>query len=313
MRILFIGSSEFGLPTLKTLAKSAEHQLIGVITQPDRAAGRGLELHPSPIATEALKLLIKTFKPENINSSAAISQIRYMDPDIIVVAAYGQILKKEILQIPKKGCINIHASLLPRHRGASPIQTAILAGDRQTGVTIMWMDEGLDTGDIVLQKKTLIRFGDTAQTLHDRLALMAPDVLLEALELIKNDLAPRIPQDTKRATMTKPLKKSDGLIDWSQSQEQLDRHIRAMTPWPGAYTNIPVGRTARRLKIYQTIISHRSKGYPGEILRVDKHGILVAAGRGGLLLREVQLEGRKRMSASELARGLHLKTGIQLF
>jgi methionyl-tRNA formyltransferase len=313
MRILFVGTSEFGLPALRALTACQEHELVGVITQPDRPAGRGMENQQSPIAKEALSLRLKIFKPDSINAPSTHAQIRFLNPQLIVVAAYGQILKKETLHLPIEGCINIHASLLPRHRGATPIQSAILAGDRHTGITIMWMDEGLDTGPILLQKETLIRYGDTAKTLHNRLAEMAPDALLHALELIKNKQAPRIPQDPNLATLTKPLKKSDGLIDWTLSQEEIDRHIRAMNPWPGAFTHIPLGSQAKRLKIFQTIISHRSKGQPGEILRADRHGILVACGRGGLLLREVQLEGRNLMSAAELARGLRLKTGIQLF
>lgn len=313
MRILFIGTGQIGLPTLRTLVSTPAHEVVGVITQPDKPAGRGLANQPSPIAQEALTLRLRTYKPESINSPASQAQIHYLKPDIAVVIAYGQILKKNILELPSLGCLNVHASLLPRHRGASPIQSAILAGDRHTGITIMWMDEGLDTGPILYQKETLIRFGDTAQTLHDRLAEMAPDCLLHALELIQAGNPPRIPQDESQATYSRILKKSDGRIDWTLSQEEIDRHIRAMTPWPGAFTMLPFNRDAKMLKIFKTIISHRSKGRPGEILRVDSHGILVAAGKGGLLLREVQMEGRKRMSAAELARGLRLKAGISLF
>ncbi len=313
MRILFIGTASIGLPTLRALVSSLKHEVVGVITQPDRPAGRGMHNQPCPIAQEALTLRLRTFKPENINTPAAHAQIKYLAPDIAVVVAYGQILKKDTLEIPRLGCLNIHASLLPRHRGASPIQSAILAGDRETGITIMWMDEGLDTGPILYQKETLIRFGDTAQTLHDRLAEMAPDCLLHALDLIAAGNPPRIPQDNAHATLTRLLKKADGRIDWTLTQEEIDRHIRAMTPWPGAFTMLPQGRDAKMLKIYSTIISHRSKGRPGEILRVDRHGILVAAGKGGLLLRDVQLEGRKRLSAAELARGLRLNAGITLF
>jgi len=312
MRILFIGTSEFGIPTLQTLVASPDFEIVGVITQPDQPAGRGLRQQPTPVAQEALKLRLKTFKPNSINARSTIEQIRFLNPEVIVVVSYGQILGKEILTLPSMGCLNIHASLLPRHRGPSPIQAAILAGDRYTGVSIIWMDEGIDTGPILLQKKALIRFSDTGKSLHDRLAKMAPELMLQALQLVRNNTAPKIPQDDNQATYTTLLKKSDGKIDWHQTQEQIDLHIRAMNPWPGAFTNLPVGKEVKRLKIFQTIISHRSRGKPGEILRVDKHGILVAAGRGGLLLREVQLEGRKKMSAAELAHGLRIQPGILL-
>lgn len=312
MNIVFIGTGEIGIPTLRALAGHAEHALLAVVTQPDRPTGRHQKLTPSPVKEEAFKLHLKIFQPEKISQKSSVEQIKYLKPDLIVVEAYGQILPRAILDIPRKGCLNIHTSLLPKFRGAAPIHAAIREGEKQSGVTIMWMDEGLDTGDILLQETTPIRSHDTAETLHDRLAQIGAKALLKALDLIRDGKAPRIEQDETKSTYTKKLRKEDGRIVWSQSKREIDCHIRAMTPWPGAYTWVPEGDDQRMLKIFQTIISRRAKGAPGEIVRVDKHGILVASSEGGLLLREVQLEGKKRMPAAEFARGFHLPVGTIL-
>lgn len=312
MRIIFIGTGEIGLPTLHALAKSTEHHVLAVVTQPDRPVGRQLKLAGSPIKEAAFKLHLKIYQPEKIGAAASVAQLKYLNPDLIVVFAYGQILPKEILDLPQYGCLNVHTSLLPKYRGASPIHAAIAAGDKQSGVTIMWMDEGLDTGDILLQEIVSLRRRETAETLHDRLAKLAPDALIKAISLIEKGKAPRIKQDKTKATVTKKLSKEDGHIKWDRPQREIDAHIRAMTPWPSAYTWIPQEKDHKMLKIFGTIISRRAKGKPGEVLRVDRHGILVAAGTGGLLLREVQLEGKKRMHATEFARGFNLPVGLVL-
>lgn len=312
MRIIFIGTGEIGLPTLEALTKSSEHHVLAVVTQPDRPVGRQMKLAASPIKEAAFKLHLKIYQPEKIGAAASIAQLRYLKPDLIVVAAYGQILTKDVLNLPKYGCLNIHASLLPKYRGAAPIQAAIAAGEKKSGVTIMWMDEGLDTGDILLQESVILRRRETAESLHDRLAKMGADALLKALPLVENGQAPREKQDKSQATVTKKLKKEHGLIDWNRPQMEIDSHIRAMTPWPSAYAWIPQENDHKMLKIFTTIISHRAKGKPGEIVRVDKHGVLVAAQKGGLLLREVQLEGKKRMHAAEFARGFNLPVGLVL-
>jgi methionyl-tRNA formyltransferase len=312
MRIIFIGTGEIGLPSLLALAKSPDHTVLAVVTQPDKPVGRQLKLAASPIKQAAFKLHLQIFQPEKIGAAASVAQLRYLKPDLIVVAAYGQILSKEILLLPKYGCLNLHASLLPKYRGASPIHAAIAAGEKQSGMTIMWMDEGLDTGDILLQEKVTLRRHETAQTLHDRLAKLGPDALLKALELVPVGAAPRERQDPGKATLTKKLRKEDGHIDWDRPQRQIDAHIRAMTPWPSAYSWIPQEGDQKMLKIFTTILSNHAKGRPGEVLRVDKHGILVAAKVGGLLLREVQMEGKKRMHAAEFARGFNLPVGLVL-
>ena len=312
MRIIFIGTGEIGLPALHALTKTSEHHVLAVVTQPDRPVGRQLKLAASPIKEAAYKLHLKIYQPEKIGSSTSVAQMKYLKPDLIVVAAYGQILTKDILNLPKYGCLNIHASLLPKYRGASPIHAAIAAGERQSGVTIMWMDEGLDTGDILLQEATTLRRHETAESLHDRLAKIGADALLKAIPLVETGNAPRIKQDKSKVTMTKKLKKEDGHIDWDRPQREIDAHIRAMTPWPSAYAWIPQEADHKMLKIFTTIVSRRAKGKPGEIMRVDRHGILVAAKVGGLLLREVQLEGKKRMHAAEFARGFNLPVGLVL-
>jgi len=310
MRIIFIGTGEIGLPALHTLAKSPDHQVLAVVTQPDKPVGRQLKLAASPVKEAAFKLHLKIYQPEKIGGATSVAQLKYLKPDLIVVAAYGQILTKEILNLPKYGCLNIHTSLLPKYRGASPIHAAIAAGERQSGVTIMWMDEGLDTGDILSQEVLTIRRHETSQTLHDRLAKVGGDALLKALPLIETGNAPRTKQDKAKATLTKKLKKEDGHINWDRPQREIDAHIRAMTPWPSAYVWIPQAGDQKMLKIFTTIISRRAKGKPGEVVRVDKHGILVAAKVGGLLLREVQLEGKKKMHAAEFARGFNLPVGL---
>jgi methionyl-tRNA formyltransferase len=312
MRIIFIGTGEIGLPALHALTKDPEHHVLAVVTQPDRPVGRQLKLAASPIKEAAFKLHLKIYQPEKIGSATSVAQLKYLKPDLIVVAAYGQILTKDILDSPKYGCLNIHASLLPKYRGASPIHAAIAAGERQSGVTIMWMDEGLDTGDILLQETTTLRRHETAETLHDRLAKIGAAALLKAIPLVETGDAPRLKQDKALATLTKKLHKEDGHIKWDRPQKEIDAHIRAMTPWPSAYAWIPQENDHKMLKIFTTIISRRAKGKPGEVVRVDKHGILVAAKVGGLLLREVQLEGKKRMHAAEFARGFNLPVGLVL-
>jgi methionyl-tRNA formyltransferase len=312
MTVVFLGTGAIGIPALKAMAEHRQHDVVAVVTQPDRPAGRSQVLTPSPIKAAAIDLHLKVFQPENINQPTAIEQIRYFRPDAVVVAAYGQILLQPVLELPQMACLNIHASLLPKHRGASPIQAAIRQGDVETGITIIWMNEGIDTGDVLLQESTRLRSKDTAETVHDRLALIGAQAIVRALDSVEQGRAPRLPQEHSLATYARKLRKEDGHLDWSNSCDELDRHIRAMSPWPSAYTWAPDGRDHRMLKVFSAIISHRAEGQPGEIVNVDSHGILVASGKGGLLLREVQLEGKRRMTATEFARGFNLPVGAIL-
>jgi methionyl-tRNA formyltransferase len=312
VRIVFAGTGEFGIPCLEALVASDDHFVLSVITQPDRPAGRAQKLLASPIKECALRHQLTVFQPEDVNSATSLSQIRYQKPDLMVVVAYGQILKKPILELPELGCWNVHGSLLPKYRGASPIAAAVRDLQRRTGVTIMQMNEGLDTGDILGKVATRIRPGETTGLLHDRLAKKAGPLLLYLLERAKKGKLKSARQNSQEASVAPRMKKEDGKIDWAKNPEEIDAHIRAMQPWPGAYAWVPDGTDQKMLKIFSVILSKRAKGKPGEIVEINSHGILVAAKKGGVLLREVQLEGRKRMSAVEYSRGAGIVAGLQL-
>ena len=296
MRIIFIGTGEIGLPTLHALLES-RHSVAGIVTQPDKPVGRAQLVEPPPIKRALTDPRIPVFQPTRIKEREAIEEIRALLPDVIVVMAYGQILPREVLEIPKVACLNLHASLLPRWRGAAPIQAAIAAGDRETGITVMYMDEGLDTGDIMLQRKTTISPTDTGRSVHDRLANIAPDTLLNALGLLAEGNAPRIPQDNTLATYAPKLKREDGKIDWSESADVIEKKIRAFNPWPGTFMTIG----GRNLKIFSGSVVDLS-GKPGQILSGEKE-LVIAAGKGALSLSDVQLEGKRRMSAAAFVRG----------
>src|SRR5438046_2642240 len=249
--------------------------------------------YASPARTgRALPIL----QPAQMKDQHAIDEIRTLGPDVIVVVAYGQILPRTVLQIPKIACLNLHASLLPRWRGAAPIQAAIAAGDRETGITVMYMDEGLDTGEILLQRSVGILPNDTGGSLHDRLAQIAPETLLESLRLLAAGNAPRIPQENARATYAPKLKREHGQIDWSESAEAIERKIRAYNPWPGAFMKVD----RQNLKIFSASVLDLTS-QPGEVLRSDKD-LVVATGKDALSLAEVQLEGKRRMRAAEFLR-----------
>jgi methionyl-tRNA formyltransferase len=300
MRIVFIGAGEIGVPALQALLRSNEHQLIGVVNQPDKPVGRAQRIEPTPIKRALAGSKVQILQPERIKDRQAIEAIRALQPDSIVVMAYGQILPREVLEIPRIACLNLHASLLPRWRGAAPIQAAIAAGDPETGITVMYMAEGLDTGDILLRRRIDILPTDTGGSLHDRLAHIAPEALLEALQMLAKGNAPRVPQDNTLATYASKLTRDDGKIDWSQPAEIIERKIRAFNPWPGAFTEI-ASPGPRKLKVFSAATVDLS-GKPGEFLRSEKE-LVIAAGKNALSLCEVQPEGKRRMSASEFLRG----------
>ena len=296
MRIVFIGTGEIGVPTLRALLNS-EHEVVAVVTQPDKRVGREQRIEPPPIKKEIAKTRIPILQPTRIKDQQATEEIRDFAPDVIVVVAYGQILPRDVLELPRLACLNLHASLLPRWRGAAPIQAAIAAGDCETGITAMYMDEGLDTGDILLQRRVEILPNDTGGSLHDRLAQIAPEALLESLRLIAAGNAPRIAQGNARATYAPKLKREHGQIDWSESADAIERKIRAYNPWPGAFMKVD----HQNLKVFSASVVDLN-GQPGEVLRSDKD-LIVATGKGALSLAEVQLEGKRRMSAAEFLRG----------
>lgn len=297
MRIVFIGAGEIGVPALEALLRSSEHELAGVVTQTDKPVGRAQQIEPTPIKKALTGETIPTLQPGRIKYHQAIEEIRALQPEVIVVMAYGQILPREALDIPRIACLNLHASLLPRWRGAAPIQAAIAAGDPETGITVMYMAEGLDTGDILLQRRIDILPTETGGSLHDRLAQIAPEALLEALQMLANGNAPRIPQDDAVATYAPKLTRDNGKIDWSESAEIIERKIRAFNPWPGAFMKLG----ERNLKIFSASIVDLG-GKPGEILRSDKE-LVIAAGKDALSVGEVQLEGKRRMDVAEFLRG----------
>jgi methionyl-tRNA formyltransferase len=307
MRIVFIGTGEIGVPTLQALLKS-EHSVAGIVTQPDKPVGRAQMVEPPPIKKVLMSdapggLRLPIWQPARIKDRQAIEEIRALLPDVIVVMAYGQILPRDVLEIPKVACLNLHASLLPRWRGAAPIQAAIAEGDRETGITVMYMDEGLDTGDILLQRKIEIHPDDTGRSLHERLAQIGPEALVESLRLLTAGSAPRIAQDNAQVTHAPKLKREDGKIDWSKPAEVIERKIRAFNPWPGAFTLVTdKGGRQLRMKILDGTIVE-GKGRPGEILRAPSNELIVGTGKNALSIWHVQLEGKWRMSASDFIRG----------
>ncbi len=310
MRILFIGTGDIGLPSLEWLLSSPKHQLAGVVTQPGKPVGRKQVLTPPRVKTMALAAGVPVLQPEKIRR--AVDELAALRPEVAVVIAYGQILSRAVLDVPERGCINVHTSLLPKYRGAAPIQAAIRAGDAETGVTIMFMDEGLDTGDIILTETTPIARDETGGSLHDRLALLAPAALERALDLIATGTAPRTPQDNALATHIGKLTREHGRVDWSRSATEIERAIRAHTPWPGSFCLLPGG--AAQLKIHAArVIDGEVCPRAGTIVAADaKGGFIVSCGTGLIELLEVQAEGGKRLRAAEFLRGHALEAGAMM-
>lgn len=309
MRILFMGTASFAVPTLRALLASG-HEVIGVVTQPDRPSGRGRQVRISPVKQVALEAGIPIHQPEKVRSDDFISLVRDMSPDAIVVAAFGQIIPKAILDVPKFGNVNVHASLLPKYRGAAPVHHALFAGETRTGVTTMLMDPGLDTGPILLRREVEILPEDNEGTLEARLAEIGAELLLETLEGIEKGTAAPEPQDDSLATKAPSMKKEDCLVDWSQDARSIANRARGCTPRPGAYTFWQ----GSPLKVWtcRAVDDASSIGQPGEILDSTPDGIRAQAGRGVVLIEEVQPENKKRMHAAEFARGYRITKGSKL-
>jgi len=296
MRVLFIGTGEIGVPVLRWLLESREHQLIGVVTQPDKPVGREQRIEAPPIKAALAGRSVPVLQPKRIKAEEAVAEIRSLAPDMIVVMAYGQILPRAVLEIPPIACLNLHASLLPRHRGAAPIQAAIVAGDHETGITVMYVDEGLDTGDVMLQTRIEIAPDETGESLHDRLAEIAPGALKEALSQLQAGTAPRIPQNSSAATYASKLEREHGRIDWSEPATLIERKIRAFNPWPGAFAILrDEAGTDRKLKVFRASVVDSCSADPANLVIPTK--------QGAIRLEEVQLEGKRRMSAAEFLRG----------
>jgi methionyl-tRNA formyltransferase len=299
IRIVFMGSPDFALPGLSALAAARNYQVVGVVTQPDRASGRGRELKAPPVKTLALQLNIPVMQPEKLRAPEAMDQLRAWNPDLIVVAAFGQILKKDVLDLPRHGCINVHASLLPRWRGAAPINAAILHGDEETGVTIMQMDAGLDTGPMLASKSIRIRHDDTAGSVIQALSTLGADLLNETLpDYISGKLIPQ-PQPTEGDTYAPMLKKEDGLLDFTYPAIELERRVRAMNPWPGAWFEW----NGNLLKVMRASVVSEEKGLVSGSRFMVEGRPAVQSAEGALVLDEVQPSGKKVMSGKSFLAG----------
>jgi len=301
-----MGTPDFAVPTLNALIDS-KHNLCAVVTQPDKPVGRKRVITPPPVKKLALEKRIPVYQPENVKKEDFIHQLKEIEPDLIIVAAFGQILPKAILEIPKIGCLNVHASLLPAYRGAAPIQWAIINGEDKTGVTIMWMNEGMDTGDIFFQETVTINENWTAVDLFRELSILGGKMTTLALEMIEAGNIVRFPQDGKKASYAPMLKKEDGRIDWNKSNKQIHNLIRGMNPWPGAYTF----RNGREIKIWKSrIYEGNIEAFPGAFLGVVKNiGFIVGTGDGCVIIEELQEEGKKRLNAMDYLAGHRLFEG----
>lgn len=302
MKIVFMGTPDFAAGALRALIR-AGHEITAVVTQPDKAKGRSGQLQPTPVKECALEFGIPVMQPKRIKTPEAIAELKQYEADIYVVAAFGQILSQEILDLPKFGCVNIHASLLPKYRGASPIQHVIIEGEEKTGVTIMQMDAGLDTGDMLYKKEIAIDAEDNFETLHDKLMVIGGEAIVEALPLLEaGKLTPE--KQTGETCYASLIKKEMGEIHFTDSAVKIDRQIRGMTPWPSAFTSYK----GKNLKIWKAV-PVEGTGTPGEILKVEKDSILAACGEGCLKITELQLEGKKRMSAHDFLLGVKMAAG----
>jgi methionyl-tRNA formyltransferase len=311
LRIIFMGTPELAATSLAALLREPTFQIVGVVTQPDRPKGRDLKLQPSPVKELALGAGLPVLQPVKARAESFLSELRALQPDLIAVAAFGQILPGSILELPRLGCLNVHTSLLPKYRGASPIQSAILNGDTVTGITIMKMDVGLDTGAILTQHATPIAAQDNAATLHDRLAQLGGDLLVATIrDYAAGKITPH-PQAHELATHVAKIKKEDGRIDWAQPARPIWNRIRAFTPWPGAFTFLPHPTKPVLLKIWQAEVVNQS-GNPGTILSTDKSGIVVGCQENALRLTSLQREGGRRLSAAEFLAGHPLPPGTRL-
>jgi methionyl-tRNA formyltransferase len=313
LRIVFFGTAELACFSLKALATSPQFQVSAVVTQPDRPKGRDLKLQPPAVKIEANRHGLPVLQPVRAKDSSFIEQMAALAPDLGVVAAYGQILSKALLDTPRFGCVNVHTSLLPKYRGAAPIQWAILNGDAVTGVTIMQMDPGLDTGPILSQAETPISPEDTAQSLHDRLAQMGADLLIQTIPAFVSGRIVPEPQPASGSSYARKITKEDGCLDWHLPAGQLWNRIRALTPWPGAYTFLPHPTQQPLLKVWKaTVVDDVQGAAPGEVLDVGRTGITVACAERALLIVELQREGGRRLDAAQFLAGHRLKPGDRL-
>jgi methionyl-tRNA formyltransferase len=305
-----MGTPEFAVPSLRALL-DGDNLVVGVFTQPDQPSGRGMALHAPPVKVLATARAVPVFQPTKLREPGVLEQLRLWQPDLIVVVAYGKMLPQAILTLPPLGCLNVHASLLPKYRGAAPIQWAIACGERETGVTIMRISERMDAGDIFLQKAIPIATTDTGGSLHDKLAALGADALCETLRLLKAGQVKAHPQNEAEATYAPLITKEDGHIDWSQEADTIERRIRAFNPWPSAYTTVH-GKLFKLFAARCEPGSFSPASPPGTVVEVTPASLVVATGSGSLALEEVQLQGKKRLPVTEFLKGYRIEPGLVL-
>lgn len=311
MKVVYMGTPDFAVDTLQAIV-DAGHEVALVVTQPDKAKGRGKKLCYTPVKEKAMECHLEVAQPEKVREESFVERLKAIAPDVIVVVAFGQILPESILNIPKYGCINVHASLLPAYRGAAPIQWAVIDGLAETGVTTMYMEKGLDTGDIICQSKLPLAADETGGSLFDKLAKEGADLLVKTLKMLEDGTATRTKQDDSRSSYAKMLSKDMGCLDFSKDAVVLERLIRGLNPWPSAYTAIQ-GKT---LKIYVAeVVAEEdctTDAAPGTVIAVDKKSFTVRCGNGALRIYNLQLEGKKRMDTSAFLLGYKVENGMQL-
>lgn len=308
MRIVFMGTPDFAVPVLESLC-DAGHKVEAVVTQPDKPRGRGKEMQHTPVKESALERNIKVYQPVKVKDEEFVDTLRGINPDVIVVVAFGQILPSSIIHLPKYGCINVHASLLPKYRGAAPIQWVIIDGEKETGITTMQMDEGLDTGDIMLKAAVAIDEKETGGSLHDKLAEMGGKLIVDTLKQVDEGSITPVKQDDSKSNYAKMLDKKLGKIDFNKSAGEIERLVRGLNPWPSAYAFLH-GKT---LKIWDADVKEeKTDAAPGQIIRVTKDEIEVSTGNGVLIINELQLEGKKRMDTESFLRGYKVIQGEKL-
>lgn len=304
MRAIFMGTPDFSVPVLSAMVENG-YEVAAVVTQPDKPKGRGKEMQMTPVKVRAMELGIPVLQPKKVREPEFVEQLKALKPEVMVVVAFGQILTKEVLSVPSLGCINVHASLLPMYRGAAPIQYVILNGEKETGVTTMFMDEGLDTGDMLLKTVIPIEKEETGGSLHDKLSEAGAALLVETLKELEAGTLKRIPQ-TGETCYVGTLKKSMGEMDWTKPADELERLIRGLNPWPSAYTHFH----EKTLKIWAAEVESQNSSFaPGTVSKVSKDAIYVQTGDGTLVIRELQLEGKKRMTADAFLRGYPVTVG----
>ena len=310
LRIVFLGTAEFAVPTLRTLARGPD-EVVAVVTRPDRPAGRGRRLRPSPVKQAAGELGLALLQPARVSAPEGVAKLRQLSPDLLFVVAFGEILREEALSVPERGAINLHASLLPRYRGAAPIPRALMAGEKETGVTLQWMARETDAGDIILQRAAAILPEEDAGSLAERLAALGAEAAVTAIELVRAGTAPSLSQDEEEITYAPPIRREELVIDWGRTAASMANHIRALSPLPGARTTHN-GRLLKILAAGEAKSDPGERGIPGEVMEVTKSGFLVQTGSGGLLVLRVQPEGRRTMSASDYTKGYRLRRGDRL-